>query len=591
MRPTPSEPGPRPATECEGRADLAPQQQHDGDHVPAPTKPLPRPVLDGAGRHRRRPSATQSTRAGDRSFARRHAVRFTSFGLVGATVFLGGLGLQVLLVQRWHVSAISSYISLGVLSVQASFLLNRRWTWRDRDTTFLSAWWKFNAGKVVTAILNFLVYSGLIELRLNYIVANLLTTAVFTIVNYTLGDMWAFAERKPRHASRGDVLPATTRRLAPASARPAQRDDPDVRGSARGGTGTRGTCPTVSVIVPCKSNEATIRLTVDSLLGQDYPGLVEVILVGSLGDSTWTALEDVTDPRLILIEQAPTPGRRDPNIKRDRGIRAASGDLLALADSDIVMPADWLSRGIAHLAEHEVGCVAGGMRSIHHSFWGRYVDSNRLGAKTPRISAPYTVTAETFGARGKKPPITANVIFTRTLYRRCPLNIYWAYGYEDYEWFWRIARAGFQILVSSDLVGLHHHRRGLAALGREYLRASEGCAKFIKTYPECPLARKRRRQAAIIPVFGSGLLALGGGLLYWHEGAVVMSAFCILPLAAGMWEFTRRRALEAFAYPFITLVVASIFTGGLLKGLARDSGAIPVPLPEFDTGPSTKVAS
>ena len=80
------------------------------------------------------------------------------------------------------------------------------------------------------------------------------------------------------------------------------------------------------------------------------------------------------------------------------------------------------------------------MRSIHDTFWGRFVDENRLGAKTPRLPVPYLVTARNFGAHNRKPPITANVILTRDVYDDQPIDRHWLYGYEDYEWFWRVTK-------------------------------------------------------------------------------------------------------------------------------------------------------
>src|SRR5207245_7567779 len=117
--------------------------------------------------------------------------------------------------------------------------------------------------------------------------------------------------------------------------------------------------------------------------------------------------------------------------------------------------------------------------------------------------------------------VTANVILTRRLYEECPLDLNWSYGYEDYEWFWRMSRAGYHILFSHELSGLHHHRRGLIPLCREYLRASEGCARFIRRHPDCPLAIKRLRQAYLLPL--AALVAVSTcvvGISY-HAGALV----------------------------------------------------------------------
>jgi putative flippase GtrA len=469
--------------------------------------------------------------------------RFIAFGAVGGGVFVMGLGFQVLLVRGLHFSALASYVVQGFVSVQVSFLLNRIWTWRDVRVSFFPALVKFNVQKIVTTIANTVIYDGLLNARLNYLIANISTTAIFTIVNYLAADNWVFA--RPDLAT--DVaMPA----ISPVGQEPA-------------------TCPTVSVVVPCKNNERTILATATALLTQDYPGLESVILVGSLGDSTWQALAGVRDTRLIILEQSPIPGKRDPNVKRHRGIESCQSELIALADSDIVMAPDWLSKGIALMMARGTQCVAGGMQSIHATFWGRFVDRTRMGAKTPRVSSSYMVTRRNFGSHGRKPPVTANVILTRQLYEECPLDVNWSYGYEDYEWFWRITRAGHRILFSHELSGRHHHRRGLIPLCREYLRASSGCARFIRRHPDCPLAIKRLRQAYLLPLAGIGTVSTCVIGIAYGAGTLVSAGLAIVAVATVMWEYLGGRAPESVVYPLLNLLLGSLFVCGLLKGLSE----------------------
>ena len=356
-----------------------------------------------------------------------HRTRFAAFSVIGAAIFVMGIAMQAWLTGWLRMNADLSFLLQGVVSVQASFVANYYWTWRDEDVSFWQACWKFNAQKVAVSIANLVVYAGLVKLGMNYLLANVVTTVVFTAVNYVTSHVWVFTSRK-------STAPPLVH--APEQARGA----PDI-------VTTAAALPTVSVIIPCRNNAATIRATVDSLLGQDYPALAEVILVGSTGDSTWSALEDVQDPRLVMLEQENTPGKRDPNVKRDKGLKKASGDVLALADSDIVMDPDWLRLAIPQLLGQGGGVVAGGMKRIHDTFWGRFVDRNVLAAKTPRVRRSYSVTAQNFGHHRTRPPITANAVFSRDVYETCPLDVAWAYGYEDYEWFWRVAKAGRQDLV------------------------------------------------------------------------------------------------------------------------------------------------
>src|SRR5580700_1048638 len=209
----------------------------------------------------------------------------------------------------------------AVASIEASFALNRWLTWRDRGGRLWPALARFNAQKAVTIGLNLALYALLIRLRVNYLLANAGLTGVFTAVNYVAGDRLVF--------------------------RPAGRPRPAAPEPARALRGRHRGPPEVSVVIPCHGNQATIRETVLSLLRQDYPQLGEILLVGSPGDATFAALAGLADRRLAIREVAAPPGIRDANFKRDAGIRMAAGELIALVDSDIVLPPDWARRAVA----------------------------------------------------------------------------------------------------------------------------------------------------------------------------------------------------------------------------------------------------
>ena len=518
----------------------------------------------------------------------RHGSRFMSFSVIGIVVLVLGVAVQGLLV-RFGAGAYGSYAGQAIFSIELSFLLNRRFTWQGRNTGLWRSFWRFNAQKLLLTIPNLALYALMIELGSGWLIANLGTTVVFTAVNYATGDLWSFARRGSRRLQMtpGSSPESTTSYYEPNGApyagyyyEPNGAPYADPRAiheglqppgalSMRSAPPMRQRHPFVSVVIPCKGNESTIRATVAALLAQDYPALIEVILVGDVGDSTWSVLADMRDPRLILLEQEKTPGKYDPNVKRDKGFRKASGDILALADSDIVMDPDWLSKAVALLRSQGGGLVAGGMRSIHDTYWGRFVDGNVLAAKTPRVSRPYQVTAENFGRRGSKPPITANAVFTRELYESCPLDVAWAYGYEDYEWYWRVAKAGHKIVFSGGLTGAHHHRRSFRRLVTEYRQSSFGCAHFIRRHPDSPLARKRRYQA-----FGLPIAALVGGIGFVSAAgagyATAASAIAVAALAglAGR-EMIRSRSLEAVTYTRPRSCSASYYIANLAGGLLR----------------------
>ena len=488
--------------------------------------------------------------------------RFLLFSAIGGFVFLLGFGLQAWMTSVLHISAILSYLAQAVLSIETSFLLNRWLTWRDRDTPFLRAFVRFNAQKTVTVALNLALYGGLLWLGLNYLVANVALTALFTVVNFVAGDRFVFVPADSKLAKKG-VHPATPVITADAELSAAQEVPaaPNIAADA---------CPRVSIVIPCRNNEQTIGPAVRSLLEQDYPGLNQIILIGSPGDSTWEGLAGINDRRLVTLEIQAPPGVRDANYKRNSGIKGASGDLIALVDSDIVLPPDWMSRAVAALKSSGAHCVAGGMKSIHNTYWGRYTDSTRVGAKTPRIAASYSVTKETFGAGGRKPPITANTLFTREMYFGCPIDPSWSHGsYEDYEWFWRVVSAGYRVQVCDDLFGWHHHRRGMRPLIKEYLRSSRGCAYFVRAHMDSPLSKLRMKQAIGLPLFAlAALVAAGAAVLAGYAAllAVVMLAICV---GIATDQVVQSRRLESLAYPITGLTLGVVFTSGLITHLIK----------------------
>ena len=362
-----------------------------------------------AGRHH----ASQSR--GD-ELLRQHGNRFASFSVIGGGIFVAGLLIQAVLTSGFHVPSLASYLVQAIVSVESSYFLNRWVTWKEAKTPFWGSFLRFNLQKLVTVAANLIAYWILLKLGVEYLLDNILLTVIFTFINYIGADRLVFLRGgRQMVAAVTGPLPIITGPM------------PVLRADRQPVTRPRQSwpeLPSISVVIPVRGNDATIRAAVDSILGQDYPLLRELILVGSPGDSTWSALRDVDDPRLFVTETETPPGIRDANFKRDLGIRQSSGDLVSLIDSDMIIPPDWMSTAVRLLTENEVDCIAGVMRSIRDDFWGRFVDRNRLSAKTPRAQAAYLVTAEGFGAIGYKPPITADILFTRKMYADCPIDGY-----------------------------------------------------------------------------------------------------------------------------------------------------------------------
>ncbi|HSE61246.1 MAG TPA: glycosyltransferase [Candidatus Saccharimonadales bacterium] len=329
--------------------------------------------------------------------------------------------------------------------------------------------------------------------------------------------------------------------------------------------------PMVSIVVPVRNSEGSIRRLTESLLRQDYVnmgGALEIIYIGSIGDTTWAPIRDViADGRVVAIEADIVADGRDANPKRNIGLRRARGQILALTDSDMEMPDDWVSGGVLRLLQSGHKVVAGPMVSLGSGFWSDYVDHNEIGSKTPRMAKPYVITKETLGKPGYKLPITANVFLCREVFGRVgDLDPQFTQTYDDYVWFRDIVVTGYSILCDPGLAAYHRHREGFKSLMREYWSAGCGCMDYIARHKADAFSRARSRQLAT--------------LLYGSIAAVTLLALMpVLTVAMGVAGYVLLAAISilksekrsAWVFPAVTFVLGCCFIYGIIYRFFRQS--------------------
>lgn len=89
--------------------------------------------------------------------------------------------------------------------------------------------------------------------------------------------------------------------------------------------------PLVSVIIPTYNRSATIKRSIDSVLGQTYEDLELIIVDDHSSDDTVKIVNSYEDNRISLIRLSANFGA---NHARNKGIRAARGEYIAFQDSD-----------------------------------------------------------------------------------------------------------------------------------------------------------------------------------------------------------------------------------------------------------------
>ncbi|HLM57547.1 MAG TPA: glycosyltransferase family A protein [Pyrinomonadaceae bacterium] len=145
--------------------------------------------------------------------------------------------------------------------------------------------------------------------------------------------------------------------------------------------------PRVSVIIPLYNKAAHVRRSLDSVAAQTFDDFEVIVVDDGSTDGGERAAAEYADARFRLVSQK----NAGPGAARNRGIREASGELLAFLDADDEWLPEYLARGVALLDETGAAACASGYFQhppgvSRESMWrarGIREGTHRVGPDTP----------------------------------------------------------------------------------------------------------------------------------------------------------------------------------------------------------------
>ena len=123
-------------------------------------------------------------------------LRFNAVGAMGMVVQLGALTLFSRLAKGHYLYASAAAVELAVLH---NFVWHVRYTWRDRrdDSALLSRLLRFHLSNGLISVVGNLVLMRVLVhgAHVPLLVSNCISIACCSVVNFCLGNSWAFAAR------------------------------------------------------------------------------------------------------------------------------------------------------------------------------------------------------------------------------------------------------------------------------------------------------------------------------------------------------------------------------------------------------------
>ncbi|MBN1389804.1 MAG: glycosyltransferase [Candidatus Thermoplasmatota archaeon] len=215
--------------------------------------------------------------------------------------------------------------------------------------------------------------------------------------------------------------------------------------------------PVVSLIIPVRNGERTLRDCLDSCLDQTFDDFELIIVDNGSFDGTVDIIKEYEkkDGRIRPVREE----RKGRGSARNRGISVAKGKITAWTDADCVVPRDWLEKITHPIREDGEEVVQGNEDAIGKGFWSR--EAQKAGQR--HIMSHIT------GHDRIDHIDTKNLALRTGVLKRVGGFNTDIDALEDFDLKIRLKKEGITIYYMGDLKVKHHHREDLISLFRSRL--------------------------------------------------------------------------------------------------------------------------
>ena len=324
--------------------------------------------------------------------------------------------------------------------------------------------------------------------------------------------------------------------------------------------------PGVTVVMPVLNEERDLEAAVAGVLGQDYPGELEVVLaVGRSRDATHAIAEQlaVRDARVTVVDN---PASRTPHAL-NLGIAAARHDVIVRVDGHGMLTDGYIRRAVELLEETGAANVGGvmdaqGSTPFEEAVAAAYTTKLGLGGSSFHLAESEAGPAETvFLGVFRREALEAVGGFDESMHRA-----------QDWELNHRLLASGRTIWFSPELRVTYRPRSSVRALARQMYDTGKWRREVIRRYPDTANVRYLAPPLVTAAIAAGTLLGVAGSCsgsrllrLAWAApvgyGAVVVGGSAVT--SRSMSDAARIRL------PVVLAVTHLSWGAGFLVGLRR----------------------
>jgi succinoglycan biosynthesis protein ExoA len=297
--------------------------------------------------------------------------------------------------------------------------------------------------------------------------------------------------------------------------------------------------PRVSIVLAMRNEEGFIADCLQALVNQDYPReRMEILVVDGLSDDRSPEIVQAWCARYPHIALLSNSKRRTP-CGFNTGIRASTGDLIAVVSAHCELEPDYIRQCVSCLGRSGADNVGGPMRPVGETFW-----SQNIGLAT---STPFGIGNSQFHYSQKEQFVDTVYMgmYRREMLAQIGLFDETLVRNQDYELNYRLRAAGGKIFYTPAIKSWYHGRSTLRDLWAQYFQYGFWKARVIRLHPDSTRLRHLAAPMFILALASTLLLAL------LYGPAVILPALVVLAYAAASVLATIALVLRRHGWRFL----------------------------------------
>lgn len=233
----------------------------------------------------------------------------------------------------------------------------------------------------------------------------------------------------------------------------------------------------VTIIIPVRNEEKTIKRCLDSILALDYPNFEVIIINDGSTDRTGEILQGyLSNQKKIKIIESEGVG---PSEARNLGIKLARGEFVAFTDADCIVHKEWLNELLKGFTDENVVGVGGNQLSPEdETYFGRDVQNfmKMIGFMTHYIKKDGFTIVES-----KNNP-TCNEMYRRKIFYEVGGFLSGFWPGEDTELDYRIKKKGYKLSHNPRAIVYHYRSENIREYRKMMHNYGKAQAYLIKKY-------------------------------------------------------------------------------------------------------------